>query len=374
MNRSKQVLVVGGGIGGMSAALALGRQGHAIDLIDLDPQWRVYGAGITITGATFRALQALGVLDEVLAQGWGGHGIQVCDTSGRPLQVLPTAPAEGADLPSTGGIMRPALHRILSSRTLASGARVRLGITVDALDEHDDGVRATFSDGTQATYDAVVGADGLFSRVRRLLFPDAPAPAYTGQSVWRLVAPRPGWMQRRHFFLGGAVKVGLTPVSGEQMYLFLLETTPRRPVMGDQALAAELRRLLQGYGGILAEIRERIGPDSGIVLRPLEAFELPPPWHRGRCLLIGDAAHPTTPQLASGAGMAVEDALVLADELAREPEVAQAFAGFMHRRYERCRLVVSNSLEIGRREQGRAPVEEQTRLVEESLRALARPI
>jgi 2-polyprenyl-6-methoxyphenol hydroxylase-like FAD-dependent oxidoreductase len=91
-------------------------------------------------------------------------------------------------------------------------------------------------------------------------------------------------------------------------------------------------------------------------------------------LLIGDAAHPTTPQLASGAGMAVEDALVLGDELAKAQTVPDAFAGFMARRYERCRLVVENSLEIGRREQRRASVEEQTHLVEESLRVLAQPI
>ena len=128
------------------------------------------------------------------------------------------------------------------------------------------------------------------------------------------------------------------------------------------------------YGGPLRAIRESLGPQSRIVLRPLEGFLLPRPWHCGRTLLIGDAAHPTTPHLASGAGMAVEDALVLGDELAKSDTVAQAFDGFMARRYERCRLVVENSLEIGRREQRRAPIEEQTHLVEESLRVLAQPI
>lgn len=374
MNTSLKVLVVGGGIGGMSAAITLAGQGHAVDLIDLDPHWRVYGAGITITGPTFRALRGLGVLDEVLEAGWGGSGIQICNTEGRRLAVLPTAPVEGADLPSTGGIMRPQLHRILASRTQAAGVRVRLGVTVDALHEGEHQVQVRFSDGGQGAFDLLVGADGLFSRVRQLLFPGAPAPAYTGQCVWRVVAPRPAEIERRHFFLGGPVKVGLTPVSREQMYLFLLETTPRRPVLPDEVLAQELRRLLEGYGGVLGEVRSGLGPPSSIVLRPLEAFQLPPPWHAGRCILLGDAAHPTTPQLASGAGMAVEDALVLGDELRRAQNLHEAFDGYMRRRYERCRLVVENSLEIGRREQSRAPVEEQTRLVEESLRVLARPI
>jgi 2-polyprenyl-6-methoxyphenol hydroxylase-like FAD-dependent oxidoreductase len=91
-------------------------------------------------------------------------------------------------------------------------------------------------------------------------------------------------------------------------------------------------------------------------------------------ILIGDAAHPTTPQLASGAGMAVEDALVLTEELLEHETVAAAFSGFMERRYERCRLVVENSLEIGRREQAREPMERQAELVEQSLQILAQPI
>ncbi|MBP7564663.1 MAG: FAD-dependent monooxygenase [Burkholderiaceae bacterium] len=374
MPSALKVLVVGGGIGGMSTAITLRQRGHEVELIDLDPQWRVYGAGITITGATFRAFSQLGILDEVLAKAWGGPGIQVCDMQGRPLAVLPTPPVADADVPGTGGLMRPVLHAILSQRTLSLGTRVRLGLTVDALQETPQGTYVQFSDGSNGTFDLVVGADGLFSRVRQLLFPDAPAPEYTGQSVWRTVAPRASGIDRRHFFLGGPVKVGLTPVSDTQMYMFLLETTQRRPPMDAMEQAARLRSLLAGYGGPLATIRESLDSHSDIVLRPLEAFVLPPPWHAGRTLLIGDAAHPTTPQLASGAGMAVEDALVLAQELDRAADVASAFEGFMARRHARCRLVVENSLSIGRHEQQRAPVEQQTRIVEESLIALARPI
>lgn len=368
-----KALVVGGGIGGMSAAITLSRQGVQVDLVDLDPHWRVYGAGITITGATLRAFKAIGILDEVMANAYTGDGIQVCDRGGQRLAVVPT-PAAEPGLPGCGGIMRPLLHSILSRRTLAAQVGVRLGLTVDELTSDDDGVDVLFSDGKAGRYDLVVGADGVFSRVRRLLFPAAPQPQYTGQCVWRIVARRPAEIDSRHFFLGGPVKVGLTPVSADQMYLFLLETTERRPVLGDAELASELARLLDGYGGPLRRILHEQVPDSRIVLRPLEGFLLPRPWHLGRTLLIGDAAHPTTPHLASGAGMAVEDALVLGQELQHAGSVGEAFAGFMARRYERCRLVVENSLEIGRREQRQAPIEEQTQLVEESLRVLAQPI
>lgn len=369
----KSVLVVGGGIAGMSTAITLRRCGMHVDLIDLDPHWRVYGAGITITGATLRAFKALGILDEVTAAAYTGDGIQVCDRDGRRLGIVPT-PAAEPGVPGCGGIMRPLLHRILSRRTTDSEVRVRLGLTVDRLTSDAEGVDVLFSDGNEGRYDFVVGADGVFSRVRDLLFPAAPKPQYTGQSVWRIVAHRPPEVDRRHFFLGGPVKVGLTPVSPTQMYLFLLETTARRPALEEPLLSQELVRLLEGYGGPLRNILNERVPDTKVVLRPLEGFLLPRPWHLGRTILIGDAAHPTTPQLASGAGMAVEDALVLGEVLPRAATVEDALEAFMQRRYERCRLVVENSLEIGRREQRRAPIEDQTQLVEDSLRVLAQPI
>lgn len=369
-----RILIVGGGIGGMSAAISLRRQGMNVDLIDLDPQWRVYGAGISITGPTLRAFKGVGILDEVMQQAYTGEGIQVCDVNGKPIHIVPT-PLIGADgVPGSGGIMRPLLHSILSRRTRELGTQVRLGMTVDRLMSDDHGVDVVFSDGSAQRYDVVVGADGVFSRVRRLLFPNAPGPEYTGQRVWRITVPRPESVVRRMFFLGGSLKAGLTPVSRDAMYMFLLEPAPKSDIIPDAQLPSELSRLMQGYGGVLRDIRENLNASSQIVLRPLEGFLLPRPWEKGRVILIGDAAHPTTPQLASGAGMAVEDALVLAQELAQQPSVELAFAGFMSRRYERCRLVVENSLEIGRREQARAPMEKQAELVEQSLRILAEPI
>lgn len=374
MTSIQNALIVGGGIGGMSAAITLRKLGVQVDLIDLDRDWRVYGAGITITGATLRAFKALGVLGPVIESAYTGEGIQVCDMAGHRIARVPTPLVADDDVPSSGGIMRPLLHKILSSRTLELGTIVRLGLTVDRLASDAEGVEVLFSNGGIRRYDVVIGADGVFSRVRGLLFPDAPRPEYTGQCVWRLVAPRPAEIDRRHFFLGGPVKVGLTPVSRHEMYMFLLETTARRPIVSDEQLPQELSKLLDGYGGVLHDIRASLGPQSRIVLRPLEGFLLPRPWHRGRTILIGDAAHPTTPQLASGAGMAVEDALVLGDELARANSVEDAFTGFMARRYARCKLVVESSMEIGRLEQTRAPIDVQTRLVEESLRLLAQPI
>lgn len=372
--QASKALIVGGGIGGMSAAIALRKLGIEVELIDLDPQWRVYGAGITITGPTLRAFKELGLLDALMAQAYAGNGIRVCAVDGTLIEDLPTPIPADAGVPGSGGIMRPVLHKILSSEVLASGVKVKLGITVTAFTEKPHDIEVEFTDGARGEYDLVLGADGLFSRVRSLLFPHAPMPSYTGQSCWRLAVARPPEIDRRHYFLGGPVKVGLSPVSRDEMYMFLLQNRATKDWIAEDRLHIELQYLLNGYGGVLSDIRRALNPESRIVFRPLEAFLLPQPWHIGRVLLIGDAAHPTTPQLASGAGLAVEDALVLAEELQRGKSVPETYAAFMARRYYRCTLVVKNSLEIGRREQTGASVSTQTELVNRSLLALAEPI
>ena len=370
-----RALVVGGGIAGMSCAITLRGLGVEVDLIDLDPEWRVYGAGITITRPSWRAFDRIGVLEQLLQTGFAGDGIQVCAADGTPMHRVEDPILDEGSAPGSGGIMRPDLHRVLSRQVLELGVNVSLGVTVDALDQTGSAVTARFSDGRSASYDLVLGADGLFSRVRKLILPDAPAPEYTGQTVWRLFAERPEAVDRRHFFLGGRHKIGLSPVSKTHLYMFLLETTPRREIVPDHELHRHLARMLDGYGGPVAELREGLCESSPIVVRPLEAFLLPPPWHVGRVLLVGDAAHPTTPHLASGAGMAVEDAVVLADELAAsDGDIAAALDSYTARRWLRCSTVVENSLEIGRREQAGRPPGEQTDLISQTLAVLARPL
>jgi 2-polyprenyl-6-methoxyphenol hydroxylase-like FAD-dependent oxidoreductase len=366
----ERALVVGGGIAGMSTAIVLRKLGIDVDLIDRDPAWRTYGAGITISSPTLRAFEQLGILEDVLRSGYSGHGIRVCDVDGNALREI-------ADPPSfrgSGGILRPELHRILSGKVVDLGTEVRLGVTCDAIAEREDGTVATFSDGRTGTYDLVVGADGLYSSTRRLVFPDAPVPEYTGQTVWRLIAERPEDVDRRHFFLGGPTKVGLSPVSESLLYVFALETCERGAPISEADAVDRFRALLDGYGGIIGKIRDGITSESSIVVRPLEAFSFSGAWFRGRTVLVGDAAHPTTPQLASGAGMAVEDAIVLGQALSSASTVDDALATFMHRRGLRCRTVVENSLHIGRLEQSGAPSAEQTQLVADSLEILAQPI
>ena len=233
----------------------------------------------------------------------------------------------------------------------------------------------SFTDGQRRRYDLVIGADGLYSQVRKTLFPDAPTPRYTGQAVWRAVLPRPAQVKTAMMWMGGKVKPGVNPVSASQMYLFLTETRPSNDHLDPAQFPELLRALLADFPApLLQAIRADINADSQIVFRPLEGLLLPRPWHSGRVVLIGDAVHATTPHMASGACIGIEDALVLAEELARQGDVATALAAFQSRRWERCRLVVENSLRLGQIEIANGDKDEHGQIMRSTLMALAAPI
>lgn len=369
----KNVLVVGGGIGGMSAALALARNGVMVTLIDSDPNWRVYGAGITITGMSLRAFDDLGVLDEIRTRGFVHNGMRPRRFDGSPLGEPKLAPPGSPPVMHGGGIMRPVLHDILSSRVRATGIDVKLGVKVDSLDQDSEGVDITLTDGSFARYDLVIGADGIFSQMREMIFPDAPKPKFTDQGCWRIVAERPPEIDRAEIYFGGPLKLGMSPISQEQMYVFLLEHVPGNPWFAPETHVQHLSDLMEPFGGIVPTIRAGLGEHSQTNYRPLEWLLLPDPWYKGRVVLIGDAAHATTPHMASGAGVAVEDGLVIADELSKTSNVEQALRSFMDRRFARAKLVVETSVKSGEMEIAAVDRALQTGMLAAATQALAAP-
>jgi 2-polyprenyl-6-methoxyphenol hydroxylase-like FAD-dependent oxidoreductase len=375
MRNVNKVLVIGGGIGGMCAAIELRKRGVEVDLVEIDPEWRVYGAGITISGPTLRAFKTVGVLDAILEQGACTDGLDIYLANGVKVATLPSPRVAGDEVPGTGGIMRPVLARILAAATRASGTNVRLGVTFSSIEPQNSQVAVAFTDGSSSRYDLVIGADGVNSRVRAQLFPDFPEPRFTGQACWRAVVSRPPDMQRAAFYMGKEVKAGLNPVSREEMYLFFLDKRERPDHLEPREWPEILKRVLAEFSNCpIAQIRDSITPQSRIIYRPLFALMVPRPWHRGRVVLLGDACHATTPHLASGAGIAVEDAIVLVHELERGGDVETGLERFTARRYERCRLVVENSLRLGELERQGGSSEEHERLMRDSMVALLAPI
>ena len=367
-----RALVVGGGIGGMTAAIALRRAGVAVDLIDADPQWRVYGAGISVTGLSLRAFADLGILDEVRRHGFVGAGMRGKSVAGAILFDPPVSP-DPAPIQQSGGILRPVLHTILARRVREARIDVRLGLTLARFTQDEAGVDVSFSDGASDRYDLVIGADGIHSTLRAMLFPDAPGPRFTGQGCWRVVAPRPPEVDRAEMYFGGPVKLGLNPISRDEMYMFILEHVPDNPRFADDELVPRVHALMAPFGGAVPAVRASIREPSQVNYRPLEWLLLPDPWYKGRVVLIGDAAHATTPHMASGAGLAAEDGLALAQEVARHDDIGAALRGFMDRRFERARLVVENSVRIGEIEMAGGDSAQATRMLGSTMAQLQAP-
>jgi 2-polyprenyl-6-methoxyphenol hydroxylase-like FAD-dependent oxidoreductase len=373
MPESLKVLIVGGGVGGMASAIALAQRGVIADLIDIDPQWKVLGAGITITGPTLRAFNALGIIEAVRAAGSFSPKVGLYTYKGDLIAEHCMRPL-AADLPAAGGILRPVLHGILSARTREVGTNVRLGLSVSSLSEHADGVDVHFSDGSAGRYDCVVGADGVSSAMRGMLFPDAPKPQFTGQGCWRVLADRPSDLEGGRMYYGPDSKAGVTPCSPGKMYMFVNSAMPGNPRIDPDHGIDMLREIIADFGGVIATVRDGLGPHSAFNYRPLEALLLPRPWSKGRVGLIGDAVHATTPHLASGAGLAVEDGLILAEQMTTAASVPEGWRRFEERRWERSRLVVENSVRLGQMELDHVDSDEQTRVFGEAVAALAAPI
>lgn len=375
MSAVNKALIVGGGFSGMAAAIELRKRGVEVDLVEIDPQWRSYGAGISLGGATLRAFGVLGILERFLERGYAADGVDLYAPHGAHLARLPTPRIAGDDVPGGAAIMRPVLAKLMAEATRAAGVNVRLGCSFNTLTQDDDGVDVELSDGGRHRYDVVIGADGLYSKLRALLFPEAPKPRYSGQGVWRAVLPRPADLVRPAMWLGPRIKTGVNPVSETELYLFVTEDRETHAHIPLDQQPEMLRALLAPFAApLMQQIRDQIGPDSQVIYRPLESLLLPHPWYRGRVVLIGDAVHATTPHLASGACIGIEDGLVVAEELGRAASVDEALRRFQERRFERCRMVVDNSDRLGMIEICGGDKQEHADIMRASMMALAEPI
>ncbi|WP_225774267.1 FAD-dependent oxidoreductase [Pseudomonas sp. Marseille-Q5115] len=374
MSSVNNVLVVGGGIGGLCTAISLRRQGLKVDLIELKPEWTVYGVGIIQQSNVVREMSRLGVLDAYLGAAYPFEDVAIYGPEGQTLARIPGQRLAGPQYPANVGISRLALHHVLSDTAANLGANIRLGLAVETLNQDADGVDVLFTDGSSGRYDLVVGADGLYSQIRSLLFGDRYTPRFTGQAVWRHNFPRAPHIDHLANFQSAAGNAGLVPLAGDLMYLFLTSHEPENPWMDASTLAEQMRARLAGFGGIIGELREQIVDSSQVVYKPMEVVFVDEPWYSGRVLLIGDAAHATTPHLGQGAGMAIEDAVVLGEELTADGTLEEQLQRFMARRFERCKFISEQSVLAGDKEMQQDRAFDRIGLVKRMLELTAQPV
>ncbi len=338
----KSVAICGAGIGGLTAGIALKQRGFAVRIFERAATLEPLGAGITVQVNAMRVMQRLGVADAIAAAGFLVESGAIRRSDGRVLRAM-----NQLDLVREYGAPFVAIHRARLQDALlgAFGSDgVVTGAAATKVTTHGDGATITFADGS--THDAtfVIGADGLRSAVRDSLLGPQPLRA-AGQSAWRGVCPRSAagtdvggetW--------GRGARFGFVPISATEVYWYAVMDMPAMPEDADQHRG--LWMLYQNWHAPIPALLAATEPAS--VIRT-ELFDRPPSdtWGRDAVTLLGDAAHPMTPNLGQGGCQAIEDAWVLARELARDPSPSGL------RRYEtlrqpRTKRFVEESWRFGR--------------------------
>src|SRR5919106_2136170 len=350
-----QGIVIGGGIGGLAAGTALRRRGIRVAIYEQAAQLGEVGAGLSLWTNAVRALVKLGLSESLNTLGLAQTGGVLRSWRGDVLMGMP----EGGAPPSPETPRGVVVHRAQLHAALLAAAgpeRVKLGATCVGFEQGDRGVTARFADGREARGDFLIGADGLHSAVRAQLV-GARRPRYAGYTAWRGVA------RFEHGRLpegagaetwGCGARFGLVPMSRGRVYWHATRNAPEGERETERRKPG-LLRLFRGWHDPIEALIE--ATDEGAILRndicdrePLRR------WTRQRVTLLGDAAHPMTPNLGQGACQTIEDAVVLAHSLGEAADAPAALAAYEARRLERTSRIVIQSWRVGRVAQWQHPV------------------
>ncbi|MBN8938337.1 MAG: FAD-dependent monooxygenase [Rhizobiales bacterium] len=359
---SRDILIIGGGIAGCALALFLAKAGLPARVFEAYPDVRGIGGGLQIAPNGLAVLDQLGLADALAARGTACERSSFRDRHGRSLGGManrrPGSPGRPAVM-----LARATLQELLHDTGIARGVRIEHGKRLAGFEDDGDGVTARFEDGTTARGALLVGADGLHSRVRRILLPDGPEPTYTG------LTGTGGWTPRAAFakagltdpgamtlFFGAGAFIGCTlaerdEASGGMWWTSLARDRPLDARnRGEAAESIGLDQIIAAGDGWNPMVRQILGATTEMIA-PVDIFDIAslPRWCQGRAVLVGDAAHAVAPHSGQGASMALEDAITLARLLrdGRPAEWPGRLAAFEHERRDRVERIVAFSRKIG---------------------------
>jgi 2-polyprenyl-6-methoxyphenol hydroxylase-like FAD-dependent oxidoreductase len=348
-----QIAIVGGGIGGLTAGIALQQFGHEVTVYERTPVLSPVGAGITLWSNALKVMEALGIVEELEARGafprsgimGTGRGKLFSNTDNKHLlEMFGGTPVLG--------IHRADLHEVLCD---AMGReRIVLGACCTGLSQDKEGVTLQFEGLEDVRCDVVIGADGIRSAVRRHVFNDGE-PRYAGYTCWRGIAPKEAEVDASGELWGRGCRFGIVPIGDGRTYWFATENSAPGLTQTPEEMRASLTRLFGDWSfGIPALIEAT--PTDAIIRNDLDDKPPRKGWSEGRVVFLGDAIHPTTPNMGQGACMAIESALVLARCLDEFPTYQEAFARYEAVRYPRTSMVTNRSWSFGKIGQWTNPV------------------
>lgn len=341
-----RVLVVGAGMGGLTAAIALRRAGFEVEVFEQAPVIREVGAGLTIQCNAVRALGELG-----LAEGLAGIGARVTltelrDWRGRTLVASPFGPIEEEMKAPAYGVHRGDLQRYLLDAFGSEGVHPASRCTGFATRE--GGVELLIEGGRRVPGDAIVGADGIRSRIRAQLLGDEP-PRYSGYTCWRGVTAEQDIVPEGLVFetWGPGARFGGVGLSGRRFYWFAPVNAPPE---GRDEPGKVKSALLERYGSWASPTPRLIEATAEASIFRNDIIDRPPTdtWGEGPVSLLGDAAHPMTPNLGQGACQAIEDAVILGHCMKGATDLALGLRRYEDARRERTRKVVEMAWSLGR--------------------------
>ncbi|TPE44902.1 FAD-dependent monooxygenase [Pontibacter mangrovi] len=341
-----KAIVIGGGIGGLCTALALQKAGIATTAYEAAPKIRGLGAGVALAANAMQGLARLGVAEEVVARGKQLEALVIFDEHGKVISNMDTRSLSNKYGINNFVVHRADLHEVLCNH-LNPGSLV-LGKRCEEVRQEGEQVTALFTDGSSDTADLLVAADGISSVVRQQLAP-ASVPRYAGYTCWRAVVDNPGVDINNMISAetwAPAGRVGIAPLQGDKIYWYACINAPQRDEKMRHMTPEKLARHFEKVHSPVEMLLASTAPDQLIWndiadLKPLKHFVF------GRVVLLGDAAHATTPNMGQGACQAIEDAVVLAQCLQQEPDLAKALTKYEKRRMPRTAKVIELSRRLG---------------------------
>ncbi|KEO57236.1 FAD-dependent monooxygenase [Thalassospira permensis] len=331
------ILIVGGGIAGLSAAIALQGDGHDITIAETLDGWKPTGAGLHLPGNAVTALRDLGIDQDVADKSCAFPRLDYFDHRDRKLFALET---KQLGWPTFQALTRSDFHEILCARLTTP--TIRFGLSVSDISNAPDQAQVRFTDGTTGSFDLVIGADGINSAVRRLVFGPEHVPQPTGYICWRWITDYPFGLTAPKFIIGHGQVILVMPVGDSRFYIYASTYDPGERIhdLPTSELAAHFAR----FDGPVRDMLGTIGTDTTIHEGRLQQMVMPE-WVAGRVALIGDAAHGTLPTMAQGAPQSIKDSLALANAFRAQSDITTALADWQAARLPEAHWVQQQSLQ-----------------------------